>query len=198
MSSSRHIGYITSIGGALTRRRCCPPPQVAVPLPDIAGRRSILRYYLEGKPQAGGGLDVELIARQTSGFSGADLSNLINEAALLAAKEGHDAITGRMIDYAFDKIRMGVERKSVVRSAEAIKRTAFHEAGHALVALSTQGASPIHKATVVPRGHALGMVTQVCGCDLRAVFFYSVRRRRRGGNAPAVLPLQDVQCVVTW
>ncbi|EFJ46511.1 hypothetical protein VOLCADRAFT_105496 [Volvox carteri f. nagariensis] len=134
--------------------------QVAVPLPDIKGRRDILEYYLSDKP-LGPDVDRELLARQTQGFSGADLSNLINEGAILAAKEGADAITQRMLDWAYDKILMGVERKSVKRTLEARRRTAFHEAGHALVALATPGASPIHKATIVPRGHALGMVTQV-------------------------------------
>lgn len=103
------------------------------------------------------------MARQTSGFSGADLANLVNEAALLAAKQGADAINANMVDYAFDKVLMGVERKSAVRSPEALKRTAYHEGGHALVALTVPGASPVHKATIVPRGHALGMVTQVRG-----------------------------------
>eukprot|EP00197_Chlamydomonas_leiostraca_P003648 CAMPEP_0202861408 /NCGR_PEP_ID=MMETSP1391-20130828/2816_1 /ASSEMBLY_ACC=CAM_ASM_000867 /TAXON_ID=1034604 /ORGANISM="Chlamydomonas leiostraca, Strain SAG 11-49" /LENGTH=821 /DNA_ID=CAMNT_0049540795 /DNA_START=584 /DNA_END=3045 /DNA_ORIENTATION=+ len=134
--------------------------QVAVPLPDIKGRTDILDYYLADKPVAPG-VDRDLLARQTQGFSGADLSNLINEAALLAAKQGSDAITPAMLDSSFDKIRMGVERKSVKRTEEGRRRTAYHEAGHALVALHTPGASPIHKATIVPRGHALGMVTQV-------------------------------------
>jgi ATP-dependent Zn protease len=97
-----------------------------------------------------------------TGFSGADICNLINEAALLAAKENKDSISPATLDYAFDKIRMGVERKSARRTPEGLKRTAFHESGHAIVAMLTPGASPIHKATVVPRGHALGMVTQVC------------------------------------
>ncbi|KAL6745182.1 P-loop containing nucleoside triphosphate hydrolase protein [Haematococcus lacustris] len=134
--------------------------QVAVPLPDIQGRIDILDYYLGSKPVAGE-VDRDLIARQTQGFSGADLSNLVNEAALLAAKQGADLITPLMLDSSFDKIRMGVERKNVRRTAEGIKRTAYHEAGHALVAMHTPGASPVHKATIVPRGHALGMVTQV-------------------------------------
>ncbi|KAJ9524515.1 hypothetical protein QJQ45_019587, partial [Haematococcus lacustris] len=133
--------------------------QVAVPLPDIQGRIDILDYYLGSKPVAGE-VDRDLIARQTQGFSGADLSNLVNEAALLAAKQGADLITPLMLDSSFDKIRMGVERKNVRRTAEGIKRTAYHEAGHALVAMHTPGASPVHKATIVPRGHALGMVTQ--------------------------------------
>eukprot|EP00775_Hariotina_reticulata_P001558 gene1558-1898_t len=105
--------------------------QVAVPLPDVKGRAEILEYYLKDKPVAPG-LDQGLLARQTSGFSGADLSNLVNEAALLAAKRGADQITADMIDYSYDK-----------------------------VALAVPGASPVHKATIVPRGHALGMVTQV-------------------------------------
>ncbi|GBF97365.1 ATP-dependent zinc metalloprotease [Raphidocelis subcapitata] len=134
--------------------------QVAVPLPDVRGRAEVLRYYMQGKPFAAD-VDADLIARQTSGFSGADLSNLINEAALLAAQRDAAAVTASMIDYAYDKILMGVERKTAVRSQEALRRTAYHESGHALVALSTPGASPIHKATIVPRGHALGMVTQV-------------------------------------
>ncbi|KAF6252523.1 hypothetical protein COO60DRAFT_1471478 [Scenedesmus sp. NREL 46B-D3] len=121
--------------------------QVAVPLPDVKGRAEILEYYLSDKPVAAG-LDQTLLARQTSGFSGADISNLVNEAALLAAKRGADAITADM-------------RKSAVRSQESLRRTAYHESGHALVALAVPGASPVHKATIVPRGHALGMVTQV-------------------------------------
>eukprot|EP00882_Tetradesmus_deserticola_P011814 GHRQ01012505.1.p1 GENE.GHRQ01012505.1~~GHRQ01012505.1.p1 ORF type:complete len:329 (+),score=195.39 GHRQ01012505.1:773-1759(+) len=134
--------------------------QVAVPLPDVKGRAEILEYYLSDKPVAPG-LDQALLARQTSGFSGADISNLVNEAALLAAKRGADAISADMVDYAYDKVLMGVERKSAVRSQESLRRTAYHESGHALVALAVPGASPVHKATIVPRGHALGMVTQV-------------------------------------
>ncbi len=80
----------------------------------------------------------------------------MNEAALLAAKEGKEAISGHMVDYSYDKIKMGVERKSVKRSPEAVRRTAYHESGHAIVALNVPGAIPIHKATIVPRGHALG------------------------------------------
>ncbi|KIY93083.1 cell division protease FtsH [Monoraphidium neglectum] len=136
--------------------------QVAVPLPDVKGRSEILQYYMKDKPFASD-VDPDLLARQTSGFSGADLSNLVNEAALLAAQRDATAISAPMIDYAYDKILMGVERKTAVRSQEALRRTAYHESGHALVALLTPGASPIHKATIVPRGHALGMVTQAPG-----------------------------------
>ena len=87
----------------------------------------------------------------------------MNEAALLAAKLNLEQISAKLIDSAYDKVLMGVERKSAVRSPESLKRTAYHESGHALVALSVPGASPIHKATIIPRGHALGMVTQVSG-----------------------------------
>jgi len=133
---------------------------VAVPLPDVRGREEVLAHYLAGKPVAPG-VDARALARQTPGFSGADLNNLVNEAALLAAKLGHDKITAAGLDAAHDKVRMGVERKSSARSREALRRTAYHEAGHALVATRTPGATRVHKATIVPRGHALGMVTQV-------------------------------------
>eukprot|EP00798_Chlamydomonas_sp_ICE-L_P022115 gene22115-29174_t len=119
----------------------------------------ILDYYLSDKPTEAG-LDKELIARNTAGFSGADLSNLVNEAAIMAAKLSADLITGRMIDDAYDKIHMGLERKSAKRNPESLKRTAYHEAGHALVAMMTPGANQIHKATIIQRGSALGMVSQ--------------------------------------
>lgn len=133
---------------------------VAVPLPDVVGRESVIRHYLDGKPVSPN-VDPRMLARQTPGFSGADLANLVNEAALLAAKRGEDFITTQGLEYAHDKVRMGVERKSAARSREALKRTAYHEAGHALVATHVPGATRVHKATIVPRGHALGMVTQV-------------------------------------
>ncbi|KAK9803020.1 hypothetical protein WJX72_001842 [[Myrmecia] bisecta] len=137
---------------------------VAVPLPDVRGRLDILKYYLQNKPLAPD-IDPELIARRTAGFSGAELSNLVNEAALIAAKNNKDTITAYMVDEARDKIMMGVERKSMVLSPESLKLTAYHESGHALVALNTAGAKPIHKATIMPRGHALGMVTMTLDGD---------------------------------
>ncbi|KAK9863945.1 hypothetical protein WJX84_008380 [Apatococcus fuscideae] len=132
---------------------------VAVPLPDVKGRREILSHYLADKPLAAD-VDAAVMARRTPGFSGAELSNLVNEAALLAAKSGAANLTSKLLDQARDKVIMGVER-SLVQTEEDLKMTAYHEAGHALVALATPGAMPIHKATVVPRGHALGMVSQV-------------------------------------
>jgi len=133
--------------------------QVAVGLPDVRGRQQIIELYLEGKPLASD-VDPENLARRTPGFSGAELANLVNEAALLAARNDADSINALLLDEARDKVLMGSPR-SLVQSTEARKLTAFHEGGHALVALYTPGAKPIHKATIVPRGHALGMVSQV-------------------------------------
>lgn len=106
-------------------------------------------------------VDLEQLARGTPGFSGAELFNLMNQAALKASVEGLKAVPMSSLEYAKDKIMMGAERKSAIISPETMKMTAFHEAGHALVALKTDGADPIHKATIMPRGRALGMVMQL-------------------------------------
>ena len=106
-------------------------------------------------------VDLEQLARGTPGFSGAELFNLMNQAALKASVEGLKSVTMHALEYAKDKIMMGAERKSAIISPETMKMTAFHEAGHALVALKTDGADPIHKATIMPRGRALGMVMQL-------------------------------------
>jgi ATP-dependent metalloprotease len=132
---------------------------VAVALPDVKGRREILQLYLAGKPLASD-VDADLLARRTPGFSGAQLYNLVNEAALLAARQERDIIEWETLDEARDKVLMGSPR-ALTQSEEARRLTAYHEGGHALVALHTPGAKPIHKATIVPRGHALGMVSQV-------------------------------------
>ena len=133
---------------------------VHVPNPDIGGRREILKHYLLNKPVADD-VDVESIARGTSGFSGAELFNLVNMAAVQAAVSGETLISLERLEWAKDRIIMGVERKSAVLTEESKKLTAYHEAGHAIVALRTPGAMPVHKATIVPRGNALGMVTQL-------------------------------------
>ncbi len=108
-------------------------------------------------------MDLEQVARGTPGFSGAELFNLMNTAALRASVDNLSAVNMHALEQAKDKILMGAERKSAVISPETLRMTAYHEAGHALVALKTDGADPIHKATIMPRGRALGMVMQLPG-----------------------------------
>merc|ERR1711871_838536 len=134
--------------------------QVDVPMPDIGGRKAILDLYAQSMPVSED-VDLEQIARGTPGFSGAELFNLVNQAAIKASVDGLKSIGMAAFEHAKDKIMMGVERKSAIISPETMKMTAFHEAGHALVALKTDGADPIHKATIMPRGRALGMVMQL-------------------------------------
>ncbi|MDG6095364.1 ATP-dependent zinc metalloprotease FtsH [Acetobacter sp. AN02] len=131
--------------------------QVVVPNPDVTGREKILRVHMRKVPLASD-VDPKVIARGTPGFSGADLSNLVNEAALLAARQGKRTVAMREFEEAKDKVLMGAERRSLVMSADEKRNTAFHEAGHALVSILTPGNDPVHKATIIPRGRALGMV----------------------------------------
>ena len=131
--------------------------QVVVPLPDVGGRRAVLELYTKPVP-LDPDVEIEVIARATPGFSGADLSNLVNVAALHASHLEKKRVGMADLEYACDKIRMGAERKSAQISPENLKLTAYHEGGHALVALKTEAAMPIHKATIVPRGDTLGMV----------------------------------------
>uniref|UniRef100_A0A7S3NP87 AAA+ ATPase domain-containing protein n=1 Tax=Aureoumbra lagunensis TaxID=44058 RepID=A0A7S3NP87_9STRA len=133
---------------------------VVVPLPDVAGRRQILQLHAAKVPLAVDA-DLEALARGTPGMSGADLSNLINQAALKAALDGALAVDTAALDFAKDKILMGAERRSAVLDEHTLKTTAYHEGGHALVALKSPAADPVHKATIMPRGRALGMVQQL-------------------------------------
>ncbi len=134
--------------------------QVVVPNPDIMGREKILQVHVKNVPLAPN-VDLKTIARGTPGFSGADLANLVNEAALLAARREKRMVTAQEFEDAKDKVMMGAERRTLAMSEEEKRATAYHEGGHALVALSVPAAHPVHKATIIPRGRALGMVMQL-------------------------------------
>ncbi|CAI0412931.1 unnamed protein product [Linum tenue] len=152
---------------------------IVVPNPDVRGRQEILELYLKDKPISDD-VDVKAIARGTPGFNGADLANLVNIAAIKAAVEGAEKLNGVQLEFAKDRIIMGTERKTMFVSEDSKKAltdgffttflfffqlTAYHESGHAIVAFNTEGAHPIHKATIMPRGSALGMVTQLPSND---------------------------------
>src|SRR5690625_3502816 len=130
--------------------------QVVVPLPDLKGRELILKVHMN-KVRLAEGVDARLIARGTPGFSGADLANLVNEAALFAARENHKAVEHRHFELAKDKIMMGAERRSMAMSEDEKRLTAYHEAGHAIVGLSVPEHDPVYKVTIIPRGRALGV-----------------------------------------
>lgn len=134
--------------------------QVVVPNPDIIGRELILKVHVRKVPLAPN-VDLKTVARGTPGFSGADLMNLVNEAALLAARRNKRLVTAQEFEDAKDKVMMGAERRTMVMSEREKKNTAYHEAGHALTAISVPAADPVHKATIIPRGRALGMVMQL-------------------------------------
>ncbi|KAF0220210.1 MAG: cell division protease [Geobacteraceae bacterium] len=134
--------------------------QVVVPRPDVKGREMILKVHVKKTPLAPG-VDMGVIARGTPGFSGADLANVVNEAALLAARKDKSMVDMQDFDDAKDKVLMGVERRSMVISEEEKKNTAYHEAGHTLVAKLIPGTDPIHKVSIIPRGRALGVTMQL-------------------------------------
>ena len=131
--------------------------QVIVPLPDIVGRGKILKIHSK-KISIGPDVKLKIVAKGTPGFSGADLANLVNEAALLAARKNKRIVTMQEFEEAKDKVMMGPERKSMVMTEEDKKLTAYHEGGHAIVAINEKASDPIHKATIIPRGRALGVV----------------------------------------
>ncbi len=134
--------------------------QVIVPVPDVGGRKKILQIYAK-KTRMDDEINLDLVARGTPGFSGADLENLINEAALMAARTGAKTITQELLEQAKDKIMMGAERRSMIIKDKEKKNTAYHEAGHALVAWMLPEADPVHKVTIIPRGRALGLTMQL-------------------------------------
>ncbi len=138
--------------------------QVVVGNPDIVGREKILKVHMRKVP-LGPDVNARVIARGTPGFSGADLANLVNEAALLAARRGRRVVTMREFEDAKDKVMMGAERRSMVMSEDEKRLTAYHEGGHALVAMNVPSADPVHKATIIPRGRALGLVMQLPESD---------------------------------
>jgi len=138
--------------------------QVVVPNPDVVGREKILRVHMRKVPLASD-VDPKTIARGTPGFSGADLANLVNEAALLAARTGRRTVGMAEFEAAKDKVMMGAERRSLVMSEEEKRMTAYHEAGHALVAMHEPECDPVHKATIIPRGRALGLVMSLPAGD---------------------------------
>ncbi len=150
--------------------------QVVVPNPDVGGREKILRVHTRNVPVAQG-VDLKVIARGTPGFSGADLANLVNEAALLAARRGKRVVTSKEFEDAKDKVMMGAERRSMVMTQSEKELTAWHEGGHAVVALNVPESDPVHKATIIPRGRALGMVMQLPEGDKYSMNFTQMTSR---------------------
>ena len=144
--------------------------QVQVPNPDIKGREKILRVHARKVP-LGPDVDLRIIARGTPGFSGADLANLVNESALMAARVGRRFVTMEDFENAKDKVMMGAERRSMVMTEDEKKLTAYHEAGHAIVGLNVPQHDPIHKATIIPRGRALGLVMSLPERDQLSVTY---------------------------
>jgi cell division protease FtsH len=134
--------------------------RVVVPRPDIKGREEILRVHTRKVPVSDD-VDLSVVARGTPGLSGADLANLVNEAALWAARRNQELVAMADFEVSKDKVLMGVERRSMILSEDEKRNTAYHEAGHALVAAMTAGADPLHKVTIIPRGMALGLTMQL-------------------------------------
>jgi len=167
--------------------------QVVVPKPDVRGREQILKVHTKRTPLSED-VDLGVIARATPGFSGADLENLVNEAALLAARKNKTTLNGSDFDLAKDKVLMGSERRSMIISDEEKKVTAYHEAGHALVANCVPGSDPVHKVTIIPRGMALG-VTQTLPIDDRHTYrkqhLLAIIAKAMGGRAAEELIFGD-------
>jgi cell division protease FtsH len=150
--------------------------QVVVPNPDILGREKILKVHMRKVPLAPD-VEAKVIARGTPGFSGADLANLVNEAALLAARKGRRMVTMAEFEEAKDKVMMGAERRSMVMSEDEKRLTAYHEAGHALVGLHVDGCDPLHKVTIIPRGRALGVTMSLPERDRYTYSVYELKAK---------------------
>jgi cell division protease FtsH len=150
--------------------------QVVVPNPDVVGREQILKVHVRKVPLAPD-VNLKTIARGTPGFSGADLMNLVNEAALMAARRNKRMVTQGEFEDAKDKVMMGAERKSLVMTEEEKMLTAYHEGGHAILALNVKATDPVHKATIIPRGRALGMVMQLPERDKLSMSFEQMTSR---------------------
>jgi cell division protease FtsH len=168
--------------------------RVVVPRPDVRGREEILRVHTRKVPLSED-VNLSVIARGTPGFSGADLANLVNESALWAARQSRKFVMMADFEMSKDKVLMGVERKSMILSDEEKKNTAYHEAGHALVAAMTPGADPLHKVTIIPRGMALGVTMQLPIDDKHTYtkeFLESQLAVLMGGRAAEEMFLQHV------
>jgi len=150
--------------------------QVVVPRPDIEGREKILAVHMKKVPLAPD-VDARTIARGTPGFSGADLANIVNEAALLAARKGKRLVAMAEFEEAKDKVMMGAERKSMIMTDEEKRSTAYHEAGHALVSLHVPGCDPLHKVTIIPRGRALGVTWNLPDRDRYSMSMVQMKAR---------------------
>ena len=164
--------------------------QVVVPTPDFKGRERILQVHSNRTP-LGKDVNLEILAKGTPGFSGADLENLVNEAALQAAKLGKDRLSMADFEFAKDKVLMGRERRSLILSDEERKTTAYHEAGHALVAKLIKGTDPVHKVSIIPRGRALGVTMQLPEGDRHG---YS--RRYLEGNLSILLAGRAAEMII--
>ena len=147
-----------------------------MPTPDVNGREAILKVHTRKVP-LGPDVDLRTVARGTPGFSGADLANIVNEAALLAARRGKRIVMMSEFEDAKDKVMMGAERRTMAMSEDEKKLTAYHEAGHAIVALNVPATDPIHKVTIIPRGRALGMVLQLPERDQLSMSFRQMTSR---------------------
>ena len=164
--------------------------QVVVPLPDIRGREEILLVHMRKVPLSRD-MDAKVIARGTPGFAGADLANLVNEAALRAGREKRKLVTMQDFDYAKEKIIMGAERRSIVMPEGERRNTAYHESGHAIVARLLPNTDPVHKVTIIPRGRALGVTMQLPTEDR-----YSMTKARISDNICVLLAGRVAEAVV--